>query len=99
MPWIMQLIIEGEIWDAHKKSRRTEIAPVVASTLLLHLKMWLNVSVCLVQHWHRCSWLGVRFLSSASVAHWRKESLTAARFWWFVERFMQVWWMVGQWIR
>ena len=66
--------------------------------LLVHVKIWSYVSVCLLQRLHRWSWLGVCLCSSESVVHWRKESLMAARFWWFVERFMQVW-MVGQWTR
>ena len=88
----------GEIWDARRKLQSTEIAPVVASVLLVHVKIWLNVSVCLLQRLHRWPWLGVRLCSLESVAHWREESLTAAHFWWIVERFMQVW-MVGQWTR
>ena len=88
----------GEIWDARRKSRSTEITPVVASVLLVHMKIWLHVSVCLLQRLHRWPWLDVRFFSSEPVARWRKKSLTAVRFWWFVERFMQVW-MVGQWTR
>ena len=80
MPWIMQRITGREIWDARKKSRSTEIAPVVASVLLVHLKMWSNVLVCLLQRLHHGSWLGVRLCSSESVAHWRKESLTAVRY-------------------
>ena len=73
----MQRIMGREIWDARRKSRSTEIAPVVASVPLVHLKMWSNVSVCLLQRLHLRSWLGVRLCSSELVAHWRKESLTA----------------------
>jgi hypothetical protein len=56
----------GEIWDARRKSQSTEIAPVVASVLLVQVKIWSNVSVCLLQRLHR-SWLGVRLCSSESV--------------------------------